>query len=46
MSRKPVKAEIVENGGHIPMDEDINDKTPLLSDAITKLEKDEGKVTI
>ena len=46
MSCKPVKAEIVENGGHIPMDEDINEKTPLLSGAIIKLGKDEGKVTI
>ena len=50
MSCKPVKAEIVENGGYISMDEDVdddvNEKTPLFSDSITKVEKDESKMTM
>ena len=47
ISCKLVKADIVEShGGHISMDEDVNEKTPLLSDANTEVEKDERKMTI
>jgi hypothetical protein len=41
---KPVKVEIVENGGHISMDEDAKEQTPLLSDGTAKVEKDKGKI--
>ena len=43
---KPIKVEFVENGGHISMDEDVNEKTPLLPDDITKVQKDKSKMTI
>lgn len=38
------KAQAVENSGHISMDKDANEKTPLLPEVTTKVEKDEGKV--
>ena len=44
ISCKPVKAEIVENGGHISMDKGINEKTPLMPDANTHVEKGKMKM--
>ena len=41
---KPVKVEIVEKCGHISMDEDAKEQTPLLSDGTAKVEKDKGKI--
>jgi hypothetical protein len=43
VSYKPDRAEIVENSD-ISMDKDANEKTPLLPEVTTKVEKDEGKV--
>jgi hypothetical protein len=41
---KPVKMEIVENGGYISMDEDHKENTPLLPDVTTTGKRGEGKV--
>ncbi len=38
-----LEKEIVENGGHIPMDKEANETTPLLPDIPTKVVKNEGK---
>ena len=38
-----LEKEIVENGGHIPMDKEANETTPLLPDIPPKVVKNEGK---
>ena len=44
-SRQPNKAENVENGGHISLDTDANEKTLLLPDVATEtIKKDDGKI--
>ena len=38
-----IKEEIVENGGHIPMDKDADETTRLLPVIPTKVVRNEGK---
>jgi cellulose synthase/poly-beta-1,6-N-acetylglucosamine synthase-like glycosyltransferase len=38
-----LEKEIVENGGHILMDKEVSETTPLLPDITTKVIKNEGK---
>ena len=44
VSNKPYQGEAIEDGGHISMEKDANERTPLLSDITTKVEKDKGKI--
>ena len=46
ISRKHIKAETTENAAHISMDEDVNEKSPLLSDVTPKIEKNDGKMAL